>query len=256
MCPSSTRLPRSRRSRAQVPEPGDAAPVTGAASFAHYSDAMPFHSARGNTPVVTAILTANVLVFLLWMFAPLPSMAGHFLVSWAHLEEGRVWTLLTAVFSHNALIHLFVNMIVLTSFAPALELRLGARRFLLFYLAAGIIGSLAHALVSRTLLDSPGQAALGASSALSGVLLLFSLLHPRARVLFFFIIPLPAVAAALIFIGLDIWGLIAQAEGGGLPIGHGAHLGGALTGILYFVLARPAPAPAQRPVERDRDGLH
>jgi membrane associated rhomboid family serine protease len=44
------------------------------------------------------------------------------------------------------------------------------------------------------------------------------------------------MVGALAFIGLDVWGLIAQAEGGGLPIGHGAHLGGAFTGILYYFL--------------------
>jgi hypothetical protein len=54
--------------------------------------------------------------------------------------------------------------------------------------------------------------------------------------LLFFVVPLPAIVGALAFIGLDVWGLIAQAEGGGLPIGHGAHLGGAFAGILYYVL--------------------
>jgi len=61
-------------------------------------------------------------------------------------------------------------------------------------------------------------------------------LFPKERLLFFFLIPLPAMIAALIFVGLDLWGLSAQAHGGGLPIGHGAHLGGAFAGILYYFL--------------------
>ncbi|MEX2611486.1 MAG: rhomboid family intramembrane serine protease, partial [Gemmatimonadota bacterium] len=133
-----------------------------------------------------------------------------------------------------------INMIVLLSFGPQLEARMGSGRFLGFYLAAGITGSLAHAVVSNFFIGSPAQAALGASSAIAGVLLLFSLTFPKARVLLFFIIPLPAIAAALVFVGLDVWGLIAQVEGGGLPIGHGAHLGGALVGILYYLARRPA----------------
>ena len=40
------------------------------------------------------------------------------------------------------------------------------------------------------------------------------------------IVPVPALAGVLAFVGLDLWGLIAQGRGGGLPIGHGAHLGG------------------------------
>jgi rhomboid-like protein len=193
-------------------------------------------AARGPFTVVNAVLAANVIVFLLWPAAPLQVMAGHFLVSWSHLEAGRLWTLVTAVFSHNMLFHLLVNMIVLTSFGPALERLMGAARFFVFYLVAGVTGSLAHAVVSATLIGRPEQAALGASSALSGVLLLFALVFPRARVLFFFVLPLPAIVAALLFIGVDIWGLVAQIGGEGLPIGHGAHLGGALVGIAWFAV--------------------
>lgn len=193
--------------------------------------------------MVNTILALNVVVFLFWlMLGPAATtMAEHFLVSWRHLEEGRIWTLLTAVFSHNLLFHLLINMIVLVSFGPPLERRMGARRFLVFYLTAGVVGSLSHALVSAFAIDEPAQAALGASAALAGVLLLFSLTFPRATVLLFFLIPMPAIVAALIFVGIDIWGLFMQIEGdGGWPIGHGAHLGGALTGMLYY-LARGRP---------------
>lgn len=190
--------------------------------------------------MVTAIVVANVIVFLLWLTTPLPIMAGHFLVSWDHLAGGRVWVLLTAVFSHNLLFHLLINMIVLLSFGPPLERLMGSVRFLGFYLVAGIIGSLAHAVVSNFLIGRPAQPALGASSAIAGVLLLFAFVFPKARVLLFFVIPLPAIAAALLFVGIDIWGLVMQVEGEGLPIGHGAHLGGALTGIVYFMVRREA----------------
>jgi membrane associated rhomboid family serine protease len=61
-------------------------------------------------------------------------------------------------------------------------------------------------------------------------------MYPRAGILLFFVLPVPALIGALIFVGLDVVGLIAQSEGGGLPIGHGAHLGGAATGALYYLL--------------------
>ncbi len=192
---------------------------------------------RSSVTVVNALAMVNVVVFLVWIWegVPLEVMAGHFLVSWEHLVAGRVWVLLTAVFSHVLLFHLLVNMIVLLSFGPPLERVMGPGKFLVFYLVAGAIGSLAHALTSGFLIGMPGQPALGASSALAGVLLLFSLSFPKARVLLFFFIPLPAIVAALAFVAIDIWGLIMQVEGEGLPIGHGAHLGGAVTGILYYL---------------------
>jgi membrane associated rhomboid family serine protease len=188
--------------------------------------------------VVNALVVLNGLVFVMWLWTgiPLRFMAEHFLISWTHLRAGNVWTLVTAVFSHNLLFHLLVNMIVLVSFGPPLERLMGPAPFLGFYLAAGIVGSLSHALVSALLIGNPDQAALGASSAIAGVLLLFALVYPRAKVFLFFILPLPAVVAALIFIGIDVWGLVAQIEGAGLPIGHGAHLGGAAVGILYFLV--------------------
>jgi membrane associated rhomboid family serine protease len=205
---------------------------------------------RHSTPVTNAIAAANAVVFLLWLLPAVPTgfMAEHFLISWSHLAAGRVWTILSAVFSHNLLFHLLINMIVLFSFGAPLERLLGPVRFLAFFLAAGAVGSLAHAAVSQFLIGRPGQAALGASSALSGILLLFALVFPRAKVLLFLLIPVPAIVAAFIFIGLDIWGLIAQVEGAGLPIGHGAHLGGALAGILYYVLRGSQLRNAARPV--------
>ena len=80
--------------------------------------------------------------------------------------------------------------------------------------------------------------ALGASGALAGVILLFSLAFPKERLYILGLIPIPAIFGALAFVGLDIWGLVAQSKGGGLPIGHGAHLGGALAGGIYFLIRR------------------
>jgi membrane associated rhomboid family serine protease len=83
-------------------------------------------------------------------------------------------------------------------------------------------------------MDDPAMAAVGASGAIAGLLIVFGLMFPRERVLLFFVIPLPALWGALAFVGLDLWGLFAQSRGGGLPIGHGAHLGGALTGAVFY----------------------
>ena len=194
-------------------------------------------SRRGSAaPMVRAFLFLNIGVFLLWMA---PGVSGTFLadnlmVSWDLLMEGRVWVLASSVFSHNLFWHLLVNLVVLLSFGPPLESMMGSRRFLRFYLAAGVVASVAHAATSSLLLGEPELRALGASGALVGVLMLFSLSFPKAKVLLFFIIPLPAIFAALALVALDVWGLVAQIGGGTLPIGHGAHLGGGLAGVVYY----------------------
>jgi membrane associated rhomboid family serine protease len=202
-----------------------------------------FFSKDGSLSVVPFLIAVNVVVFMAWVLlrdgeAESPFMAQNFLVSWTGLAEGRFWILITSVFSHNVFWHLFLNMLVLSSFGPIIEKVLGLPRFLMFYFCAGVISSLCHALVSAWIIGQPDLSALGASGAISGVVLLFSLIFPKLKILIFGLIPVPAIWGAVLFICLDFWGLAAQAEGGGLPIGHGAHLGGALTGILYFLYIR------------------
>jgi membrane associated rhomboid family serine protease len=187
--------------------------------------------------LVPVIILLNVLVFICWQIPEFQGfMLDNFTVSWTLLEEGRYWTLLTSVFSHNMLMHILINMFVLQSFGTIMAAVLGTRRFLTFYLLAGAVASFSHSFVSAFIVGNPDIPAVGASGAIAGLVLVFSLMFPREKILLFFVIPLPAMVGALAFIGLDVWGLIAQAEGGGLPIGHGAHLGGAFTGILYYFL--------------------
>jgi membrane associated rhomboid family serine protease len=188
-------------------------------------------------PIVLLLLIANACVFAGWIWlGESPVMVENFLVSWDALKAGRWWTLLTSEFSHVMFLHFFLNMYVLASFGPIVEYAIGSARFLSFYLAAAVIASLSHAAVSAFLLGQPGLPALGASGAISGVVLLFSFMFPQARLLLFGVIPMPAITGALLFVGIDMLGLFAQFEGGGLPIGHGAHLGGAATGVLYYLL--------------------
>lgn len=186
---------------------------------------------------VPALIFINIIVFLFWFFPSeerLMFMIRNFLVSWEGLEEGRYWTLLTSVFSHNMFLHIFINMFVLQNFGQVVEDLIGSKSFLKFYLIAGIFSSFCHAWVSAWILGEPGIPALGASGAISGVILVFALVFPKEKILLLGLLPMPAIVGALLFVGLDLWGLLAQAEGGGLPIGHGAHLGGALAGFLYF----------------------
>jgi rhomboid-like protein len=189
------------------------------------------------------ILALNLVVFVIWNSwgkseMGYQFMAHNFLVSWDGLFSGRYWTLLTSVFSHIAFLHFLMNMLVLRSFGPIMEMTLGTKRFLGFYLLAGIFSSFCHCAVSTFLLHQPELPALGASGALSGLVILFSLLYPKEKILIFGVIPVPALFGGLFLVGLDLWGLSAQAGGGGLPIGHGAHLGGALAGLLYFFIYR------------------
>jgi membrane associated rhomboid family serine protease len=189
-------------------------------------------------PVIVGI---NAVVFLLWQLTIKGSglyafMAKYFVVSTHRLEHGFWWTLITAAFSHQELWHLALNMFVLWSFGNVLERLLGARVFVAFYLAAAVFSSASHCFVSSVLMGDDRIAALGASGAVSAVLIAFALLFPKHKILLFAVIPVPAIAGALLFVAMDLWGLMAQTRGAALPIGHGAHLGGALCGFVFWAI--------------------
>lgn len=186
--------------------------------------------------MVDLIIKLNIAVFALWILGKPNFMIHNFLVSYDLVQSGKVWTLLTSVFSHNMVFHLFINMFILWGFGNAMENIMGPKKFLVFYMAAGLAGSLAHCFASAYLIGQPSLPALGASGAIAGVLILFALMNPKQLVLLFGLIPMPALGAAILFIGLDIWGLVSQTRGSEVPIGHGAHLGGALVGVVYYFI--------------------
>lgn len=208
--------------------------------------------------VIPALVVANVVVFLIWQLARdnqqlVPLMVSNFMVSPILLAQGRLWTLLTAAFSHIELWHLVINMFVLFSFGRVLEMVLGRRPFLLFYLVAAVFSSACHCAVSLLVMGQSDIYALGASGAVSAVLIAVSLLLPRAKVLLFLVVPVPALVAGLLFVAIDIWGLVVQSRGIGSSIGHGAHLGGALCGALFFVTyLRPLQKRMQAMIKAER----
>jgi len=188
---------------------------------------------------VPVIIAINALIFLAWQAARIDPaleqvMAANFLVSTTHLLHGYWWTLVTSAFSHIELWHIALNMIVLWSFGTILEKIWGSRTFIAFYLVAAVVSSASHCFVSSVVMGNPDINALGASGAVSGLLLAFALMFPHHKILVFGVIPVPALIGALAFVAIDLWGLFAQSRGGGLPIGHGAHLGGALCGLLFW----------------------
>jgi membrane associated rhomboid family serine protease len=98
-------------------------------------------------PVVTAfIIVVNVFVFLLEL------MRGDaFVLQWsgipAQIISGHKWiTIFTAMFMHGSWSHIIGNMIFLWAFGPEIEDAIGRGRYLLFYLAGGLVAMLAQIL--------------------------------------------------------------------------------------------------------------
>ena len=98
------------------------------------------------------------------------------------LAGKRLETLLTSMFLHGGILHIFGNMLYLYIFGDNVGDALGWGKFLLFYLGTGLISALAQAMTD------PGSSVptIGASGAISAVLGAYVVLYPRARALFLF----------------------------------------------------------------------
>ncbi|AMV36254.1 rhomboid family intramembrane serine protease [Planctomyces sp. SH-PL62] len=149
-----------------------------------------------------------------------------------------VWlTLFTAMFLHGGPMHLVGNMLYLWIVGDNVEEVLGGVRYLIVYLACGLMGSLAQIAAAP---DSVIPT-LGASGAIAGIMGAYVVWFPhnQIRVLVFrFITVLPAVIVIGGWIALQVWlgvkGIGEMGESGG--VAYLAHVGGALTGIVVAFL--------------------
>ena len=181
-------------------------------------------------PATLTLIGANILASLYAWSNPAFMMGNLFHV--AAIRERREWhRMITAGFLHGGVFHLFINMFVLFQFGGFIESILGTPRFLIVYFAALIGGNLWAYLENYR---NPDYRALGASGGTSGIILSFCLFAPFAM-LYFIVIPMPAVVFAILFIVISA--ILAQREN--RVIGHEAHIGGGLAGLLATIAVEP-----------------
>ncbi len=154
----------------------------------------------------------------------------------------EVYRLITCGFAHSPddLRHIAFNMIALFFFGRAVEMRYGSREFLAIYLAGVIASALVWNITElplpnsevifngRLVTEVPSM--LGASGAISAILVIFILNFPHQSIFLYGIIELPAWLFGIIFLGIDIFGAFSRSGN----VAYTAHFGGALFGFLYF----------------------
>lgn len=153
-------------------------------------------------------------------------------------------TLLTSMFMHGGLAHLFGNLLYLWIFGDNIENKIGHLRYLIFYLLCGVIASLAHVFTSVLFESNLLIPSLGASGAISGVLGGYIILFPKRRVRVIMLYRLTEVPALF---AIGIWfvfqlisgiGMLGNDQGG---VAYGAHIGGFLTGLFlvkFFTIGK------------------
>ncbi len=158
----------------------------------------------------------------------------------AAVWSGEVWRLLTCAFLHDDgaginrssfWTHIVFNMWMLWVFGSDVEERLGRWEFLTFYLAAAVAASVFF-VVEKTWIHPGPSIALGASGAVTAVLILATFFNPRQTILLFFVLPVPIWVFAIFMVAQDSLGFLNEGRG----IAFGAHLGGAAFAALYYKL--------------------
>ena len=186
-------------------------------------------------PVTTALIVANVAIFLLQGL--LPALAGPFALGplgAAGATGGQVgfglWQLVTYGFLHGGLTHLAFNMFALYMFGGAIEQVVGQRRYLAYYLVCVVAAALAQLGVAA--LSGDVYPTVGASGGVFGLLLAYAAFFPRNKVMLLFPpIPIPARMFVVIYAGIE---LVLGVTGSQSGVAHFAHLGGLVGGAAML----------------------
>ena len=167
--------------------------------------------------LISVIGFYNPQLFDRWSFKP---FAMH--------QKSEYHRFITSGFLHASFTHLFFNMMSLWFFGPYLEAMFGHFEFLAFYFICLIVSGI---IPFRKYRLTPNYTAIGASGAVSGVILAFCLFQPLTKLYLFFMLPIPAFLFAILYIGFSFYASKNTVQGFE-NIGHEAHLGGALCGVL------------------------
>jgi membrane associated rhomboid family serine protease len=156
-------------------------------------------------------------------------------------------TLITSMFMHGGIAHIFGNMLYLWIFGDNVENTLGHLRYLIFDLVCGVIAGLSHVFATVAFGGNPYLPSLGASGAISGVLAGYLVLFPKRRVRVIMIRTIqevPAIWAIGIWFVFQLISGIGMLGGGSQAggVAYAAHIGGFIAGVILiklFAAGRP-----------------
>lgn len=179
------------------------------------------------TRAVQWLLALNIGVYFLQLTLFAPATVYSMLALDPTRFPSEWWTALTYMFVHAWLAHLAFNMFTLWMFGPRLEQVWGTRSFVQFYLWSGLGGAVAH------LIFAQHSAVIGASGAISGVLVAYALRWPNDEVYVFGVIPMKSRWLITAMIGMNI--IFALSPGSGID--WTAHVGGMAFGWIFLKLS-------------------
>jgi membrane associated rhomboid family serine protease len=180
------------------------------------------------------LIAINVVIFVLQMVSRPHHGVGP-VTDWLILDVdrvlgGEVWRLLTYSFLHETSTpwHILFNMLFLWWFGTDVEDLYGPREFLALYLVSAVLGGVAFVLTNLG-----GGYCLGASGAVTTVLVLCALHYPTRVILLFFVLPVPIWVFVIFMVAKDAFAFLGRVDSG---VAVTVHLAGALFGFVYYKL--------------------
>ena len=220
--------------------------------------------------IVKNLLIINGLIFLAQNTFAGPTSAFSFedyfaLHAWQS-DLYKPWQLVTHMFLHGDLGHIFGNMLALWMFGSILENLWGPKRFLLFYMLCGVGAAVIHlAILSYELIPLTrtyheimtsniphnqdfldyvvrynrkiNVATLGASGAIFGILIAFVYLFPNTYIYIYFLFPIKAKYLGILYFSYELFFAVKNSAGD--SVARWAHVGGAIVGfVLVYIWNR------------------
>jgi membrane associated rhomboid family serine protease len=154
------------------------------------------------------------------------------------IQKLFLWQVVTYMFLHGGLLHLFLNMYALFLFGIPIEQAWGSRRFLFYYFFTGVGGGVMILLLNMSLGGAQYYTpTIGASGAVFGILLAFGMLFPDVELIMLFIpFPIKAKYMVMIYGGIEVVSLVFSR--GESNISHIGHVGGLIFGLVYFFIVK------------------
>lgn len=193
--------------------------------------------------LIIICVTAYLVEFFLRHLPLFPAFPNFSIISYIFglvpilvVDRFWIWQPVTYIFLHGNLLHILLNMLILWYFGAEIELRMGSKEFLKFFLFCGVGAGLFN-LGVNLLFSSPEQLQvpiIGASGAIFGILAAYGIFFANRYFLVFFVFPMKAKYFVLLMAAIElIMGVEAKSSDN---VAHFAHLGGLFVGggYVYF----------------------
>ena len=188
--------------------------------------------------MITRLIIINVAVFVVTALteAFAPTFYHGTIIKWIAFPGDpmsllyKPWTIITYMFVHDGLSHIFWNMVILYWFGRIVGDMIGDRHIFPIYFMGGLVGAFAYLISYYFLYGILGSLMVGASAAIMALVIVAGRINPDKEINLILLGPVKIKFIILAFILIDLIFIGKNSNTGG----HIAHIGGMIMGWLYY----------------------